>query len=512
MKKIRLNITDFKTIIDNNYYYVDKSLLIKDVLNEKVVFYIRPKGFGKSLNMSMLYYFFSINESNNSYLFEQLKISQDKKAKLHQNKYPVIALSFKDLTANNFNDMIIGYQNILKTWLKNNIANYKKEATLYNLTTENISIIDLSNSLSTISQYLKDYYHQNVIILIDDYDTPLYFSSFNHYNDKAEQFINNLIKHTTNNKAIFKAIFTGRTTLKYEYCYIYNYQNNTIFTPSKNICFGFNEEEIKNLLQAYQLISKLPDIKKYFGGYYFSNQLLYHPAWVITYLNNPKNYEINIIENDFWINDLLTTKSFLIETELNKLLSNRTITKKVNQNISFSNLTFHNNIYSYFIFNGLLTLDGSVNNYLTIQHLKLPNLTTKMQCLNIYYHWYQNYIISKREKFLYALFNHETNTIQEIFIKIMNISFVPHVYNIDYYQGLLELLLGPLMQKSSSQPTFVVYNRQTKYELKLASIYLTICNARDKFFNLINNDVINNTNNLNYELLVYQNNCFFKEK
>ena len=87
MKKIRLNITDFKTIIDNDYYYVDKSLLIKDVLNEKVVFYIRPKGFGKSLNMSMLYYFFSINESNNSYLFEQLKISQDKKAKLHQNKY-----------------------------------------------------------------------------------------------------------------------------------------------------------------------------------------------------------------------------------------------------------------------------------------------------------------------------------------------------------------------------------------------------------------------------------------
>ena len=480
MKKIRLNITDFKTIIDNDYYYVDKSLLIKDVLNEKVVFYIRPKGFGKSLNMSMLYYFFSINESNNSYLFEQLKISQDKKAKLHQNKYPVIALSFKDLTANNFDDMIIGYQNILKTWLKNNIPNYKKEATLYNLTTENISIIDLSNSLSTISQYLKDYYHQNVIILIDDYDTPLYFSSFNHYNDKAEQFINNLIKHITNNKAIFKAIFTGRTTLKYEYCYIYNYQNNTIFTPSKNIYFGFNEEEIKNLLQAYQLISKLPDIKKYFGGYY--------------------------------INDLLTTKSFLIETELNKLLSNRTITKKVNQNISFSNLTFHNNIYSYFIFNGLLTLDGSVNNYLTIQHLKLPNLTTKMQCLNIYYHWYQNYIISKREKFLYALFNHETNTIQEIFIKIMNISFVPHVYNIDYYQGLLELLLGPLMQKSSSQPTFVVYNRQTKYELKLASIYLTICNARDKFFNLINNDVINDANNLNYELLVYQNNCFFKEK
>ena len=76
----------------------------------------------------------------------------------------------------------------------------------------------------------------------------------------------------------------------------------------------------------------------------------------------------------------------------------------------------------------------------------------------------------------------------------------------------MELLLGPLMQKSSSQPTFVVYNRQTKYELKLASIYLTICNARDKFFNLINNDVINDANNLNYELLVYQNNCFFKEK
>lgn len=509
MKKRKPNITDFKTFIDNNYYYVDKSLLIKDLLNKKVVFYIRPSGFGKSLNMSMLYYFFSINESDNHYLFKHLKISQDKNARLHQNKYPVIALSFKDLTANNFNDLIINYQNILKTWLKNNVTNYKKEPLLYNLTTEKISINDLTNSLSTISQYLKNYYHQNIIILIDDYDKPLYFSSFNQYRDKTEQFINRLITHTINDKVIFKAIFTGRTTLKYEQ---YNCHNNTIFTPSKHIYFGFNEEEMKNLLQAYQLISKLADIKKYFGGYYFSNQSLYHPAWVMTYLENPQNYEISIIENDFWINDFLTSKSFLIETELNKLLSNKTITKKINQNISFSNLTFHNNIYSYFIFNGLLTLDGSVNNYLTIHHLKFPNLTTKMQCLKIYYHWYQNYIISKREKFVYALFNHETNTIQEIFIKIMNISFVPHAYNINYYQGLLELLLGPLIQKSSSQPAFVVYNRQRKYELKLASICLTICNARDKFFNLINNDIISDTNNLNYQLFVYQNNCFFKEK
>lgn len=504
-------MTDFKTFIDNDCYYVDKSLLINDLGDKKAVFYLRPNGFGKSLNMSMLYYFFAINESANRYLFKPLKISQDKNACLHQNKYPVIALSFTDLAANNFNELIINYQKLLKTWLTKNIPNYHHETTLFQLTSDQITISELSASLTAISQYLKNYYHQNVIVLIDDYDTPLYFSSFKQYRDKAEHFITSLIRAIINDKTISQAIFSGRTTLKTLQnngnCF-----NNTIFTLSNHSYFGFNEEEMINLLQAYQLISKLAAIKKYFGGYYFSNQVLYHPAWVMTFLKNPQNAEISVGEDDFFSKTFLTSKSFLIATELNKLFSDKTITKKINHNISFSNLSFHNNIYSYFVFNGLLTLDGSVNPCLTIHHLKLPNLTTKRQCLTIYYHWYQNYLISKRSQFILALFNHEINTIQDIFIKIMNISFVPHVYNINYYQGLLELLLGPLMQKSSSHPTFVVYNRQGRYELKLATLYLTICTARDKFFKLSHRDFIDKENNFNYELLLYQNNCFCKEK
>lgn len=121
MKRVPIGVEDFKELISNDYYYVDKSELIKDIINEKVVLYTRPRRFGKTLNMSMLYYFFSIKQKDNSYLFKNLKIERNIEAKKHQNKYPTIFITLKDLKRNNFNDQIEKFATLISDIVDNNI-------------------------------------------------------------------------------------------------------------------------------------------------------------------------------------------------------------------------------------------------------------------------------------------------------------------------------------------------------------------------------------------------------
>ncbi|WP_296875559.1 AAA family ATPase [Thomasclavelia sp.] len=508
MKKLGIEIEDFKTMIDDNYYYVDKTMWIKEVLQQKITFLCRPNGFGKTLNLSMLYYFFSIKQKQNNYLFNHLKIYEDRKAMNHQNIYPVISLSFKKLSGNNFDDLVKAYKQLLQNWLDHNLPDYN---TLLNFVTSNDELLTV---LNTICDYLKNIYHQKVVILIDDYDTPLYYSSINDFDITMEAFINQLIEQITKIENLFVAVFTGQTTLKIEYCQKINLINNTVFTTTPTIYFGFNQDEVTNLLQTYQLIHQINDIEQYFGGYYFNDQFIYHPLWLLKGIYNILNndsIEINFKLDDNWINQYLTNYSPLIKTELNKLLSNHTIIKKVNKKLSYFDLTSLNNIYSYFIYTGFLTDDNSVNHYLALQHLKIPNLTAKQFYINMLTNWQVNYIIKNRDKLITALLNYQTNTAQEIINTIMHFSISPLHYSEKYYQDILALLLGPLIQKIDNQNTFSIQNWQTKHILKTISIHLTICNYRDKFFELTKKKICkNNYQALSYELLVYQNNCFLR--
>ena len=160
MKRISTGIENFKELLDNNYYYVDKTSLIEDVLSDKVMLYTRPRRFGKTLNLSMLYYFFSNKEKENSYLFEGLNISKDKEILKHQNQYPVIFLTLKDMNNNNFQSQIYIFANI--------IANIVDKYSDIQNSDINININELHMSLKDISSILFNYYHQKVIILIDE--------------------------------------------------------------------------------------------------------------------------------------------------------------------------------------------------------------------------------------------------------------------------------------------------------------------------------------------------------
>ena len=177
MKLIPTGIESFKTIIDKNAYYVDKTNLIGDVLNEQVVLYTRPRRFGKTLNMSMLYYFFSIKEKENAYLFDGLNISKNKEALKHQNKYPTIFISLKEMKVSSMDDQLLKFSSIIarlldqfEDILDNDIFNEREKILLNKYHMNTASKNELSESLLNISICLEKYYHQKVIILIDEYD------------------------------------------------------------------------------------------------------------------------------------------------------------------------------------------------------------------------------------------------------------------------------------------------------------------------------------------------------
>ena len=217
MKLIPTGIENFKTMIDKNAYYVDKTNLIADILNEQVVLYTRPRRFGKTLNMSMLYYFFSIKEKENAYLFNDLYISKNKEALEHQNKYPTIFISLKEMKNLTFDAQISSFSSIIYELLEKNLeilsASQLTDATkkkLNSLHDETTSIEDLKFSLRIISNALYTYYHQKVIILIDEYDVPLQSAYQNNYYDEMVDFLRSVFSSALKtNDALEKGVMTG---------------------------------------------------------------------------------------------------------------------------------------------------------------------------------------------------------------------------------------------------------------------------------------------------------------
>ena len=180
MKIVPTGIENFKTMIDKDAYYIDKTNLISEVLKEQVVLYTRPRRFGKTLNMSMLYYFFSNKEKENAYLYNNLNISKNKEALKHQNQYPVIFISLKEMKMSKIEEQIKSFSSIIYELLEGNLelltSNKLTNSTkkkLNDLHEETASKEELRTSLRLISQSMYKHYHQKVIILIDEYDVPL---------------------------------------------------------------------------------------------------------------------------------------------------------------------------------------------------------------------------------------------------------------------------------------------------------------------------------------------------
>ena len=382
MKLLPTGIENFKTMIDKSAYYVDKTNFIEDVLNEQVVSYTRPRRFGKTLNMSMLYYFFSIKEKENAYLFDGLNISKNKDALKHQNKYPTIFISLKEMKNLTFDAQISSFSNVIYELLEKNLeilsSDQLSDTTkdiLYKLHNRSSSIEDLKISLRVITNALYTYYQQKVIVLIDEYDVPLQAAYQNNYYEEMVEFLRSVFSSALKtNDALEKGVMTGCLRISKESIFT-GLNNFTAYSVLNNISsesFGFTESEVKKLLKDYNLSEKMDEVKKWYDGYQFGNKEIYNPWSTLMYVKNitqdvsfkPISFWANTSGNDLVVKYIQNGEKKL-RKEFDLLMNGQSLIKYIKPEFTYREMDNINNIYSFLLLTGYLKVikDRGENQY-----------------------------------------------------------------------------------------------------------------------------------------------------
>lgn len=456
MKSISTGIENFKELLDNDYYYVDKTQIINDVLKEKVVLYTRPRRFGKTLNMSMLYYFFSNKEKDNAYLFNELKINSYPKALKHQNKYPVIFMSLKDMKALTFDNLLKTFSTFIYELIDKN-----KEL----LTSENLSdvdkdklhkyyqgtddLVELQNSLKFMSQCLEKHYHQKVIILIDEYDVPLQSAYLNNYYNEMTNFIGNVFSSALKtNDALQKGIMTGCLRIVKESIFtgLNNFTVRSIFDLKSANYFGFNQDEIDQLLDDYGLMSYQAKMKKWYDGYLFGKSEIYNPWSTLMYIDKildgedtPESFWANTSGNDI-VKDYIVKSNNKLRDEFDILVCGGSLVKEIIPELTYREMDSIDNIYSFLLFTGYLKVVNKkmMNTY----ELMIPNHEIKMIYQETFQEWAKEVKINKSQKLIEALLDKDEDKANEIlnYILLQAMSFYDSQES--FYHGFMMGLMN----------------------------------------------------------------------
>lgn len=388
MKLLPTGIENFKMMIDKSAYYVDKTNFIEDVLNEQVVLYTRPRRFGKTLNMSMLYYFFSIKEKENSYLFDGLNISKNKNALKVQNKYPTIFISLKEMKSLTFDAQISSFSNVIYELLDKNLeilsSDQLSDTTkdiLNKLHNRSSCVEDLKISLRVITNALYTYYQQKVIVLIDEYDVPLQAAYQNNYYEEMVEFLRSVFSSALKtNDALEKGVMTGCLRISKESIFT-GLNNFTAYSVLNNISsesFGFTESEVKQLLKDYNLSEKMDEVKEWYDGYQFGNKEIYNPWSTLMYVKNitqdvsfkPISFWANTSGNDLVVKYIQNGDKKL-RKEFDLLMNGQSLIKYIKPELTYREMDNINNIYSFLLLTGYLKVikDRGENQY----ELVIPN-------------------------------------------------------------------------------------------------------------------------------------------
>ena len=466
MKLIPTGIENFKELIDKDYYYVDKTNLIVNIINEKVVLYTRPRRFGKTLNMSMLYYFFSIKEKKNSYLFNHLNISKNIDALKHQNKYPTIFISLKDMKVPSMENQLLNFSSIIARLLDQfeDILDYDifndREKTLLNKYHMGIaSKNELAESLLNISICLEKYYHQKVIILIDEYDVPLQSAYQNNYYDEMVDFLRSVFSSALKtNDALEKGIMTGCLRISKESIFtgLNNFTSYSILNNIGNEYFGFNENEVKQLLEDYQLSSYMDEVKEWYDGYLFGNTEIYNPWSTLMYVKNkiqdqsfkPVSFWANTSGNDLVVNYIQNGSDELHE-EFEQLIQGKSLEKYIKPELTYREMDHINNIYSFLLLTGYLRVieDLGENKY----KLVIPNKEVYEIYKQSFMSYFEDYTFVRKEDFYQCLVREDVDQANEILGDILSRSISYFDNQESFYHGFLVGLFSGKKIKSNRE-------------------------------------------------------------
>ncbi len=388
MKKIPIGVDDFKKLIENNALYIDKTKFIIELLDDaaEVKLFTRPRRFGKTLNMSTLKYFFDIKNANeNRRLFNGLDIEKSVYIS-EQGKYPVIFISMKGIKTKDWEHCLYDLKGLIgdlynefeyirevlneselntfnKIWLKEDIAEYK-------------------NALKILTTYLYKYYKKEVILLIDEYDTPLITSYKYGYYDEALPFFKVFYGEALKTNPYLKmGIMTG--IIRVIKAGIFSDLNNlsvySILNDFYSNFFGFTQNEVENTLKYFNIENEISEIKSWYDGYKFGNSNVYNPWSILKFLQLKKliPYWIDTSDN-FLINQILkNVNSDTMET-LQKLFSGESVEENINGNSDLSVLLGDEEVWELLLFSGYLTIDEKIGeDYENVYTLRLPNREVK---------------------------------------------------------------------------------------------------------------------------------------
>ena len=453
-RPLPIGISDFKTVIEENYYYADKTDMIGDILDDRamVTLFTRPRRFGKTLNMSMMKYFFGIeNTEENKKLFDGLSISNKEYMK-EQGQYPVIFISFRNIEEENWEDCYFEIKNIISrtynefeflrgTLNQSELAEFdsiwlKKEKA------------DWKGSLKNLTRYLYKYYdRKKVVVLIDEYDTPIIQSYQEKYYKKLisffKRFYGDVMK---DNEYLQFGIMTGILRIAKEGIFsgLNNLKVNTIFSEKYSEYYGLTEEEVLEAVKYYDMEYEMQDIRKWYDGYQFGKSEVYNPWSIINFLNERelKAYWIGVSGNSM-INDLLSKGDRHIVENLEKLFNEEIIYKVVRD---YTEYKFDSSdIWELFLYSGYLTIAGEKQG--EEYPLRLPNKEIQSFFRKIFIEKF----IGNYDKFLHIIRNLKDGKIEE------------------FAEGLEEEIL-------SSLSYFDTGRDEKYYKIFLIGIFITLSN------------------------------------
>ncbi len=402
---IVLGTSNFKDIRENNLLYIDKTILIKHILDApaKVLLLPRPRRFGKTLNLSTLHYFFEKSEEDYGQLFDGLTIRQDEVFQQHQGKYPVISMTFKDVKGLNWENVYHGLCNVIGEEIERHkeiLQDDEKGSQRLQALLEGTSPQrDYEESLRLLSAQLDQHYGEKVIILIDEYDAPILSGYSNGYYQEIISFMRNFLSGgLKDNQHLFKGVLTGILRVAKESIFsgLNNLAVHTLLDEEFNACFGFTEEEVAALLEVHGLHDYRDVVSSWYNGYLFGGRVVYNPWSALNFIasksKEPKLYWVNTGSPEL-IETLVTKGGKELRSELGQLMDGLVIEKPIEENIVMSDVEARDDLlWSFLLFTGYLKPVRHVS-FETYQ-LAIPNQEVLMLYRRFVRSWFSKTIES----------------------------------------------------------------------------------------------------------------------
>ena len=465
IRPLPIGIEDFKRLIDDEYYFVDKTLMIKELIESytTIGLFTRPRRFGKTLNMSMIQYFFERTNESNAYLFDGLKISEYPECMKYQGQYPVISVSLKSMKQGTFEEAFDVFKDIIRAEILRHKSILLNNPTIEKTDLEKLTRFielkadksDYNTSIGFISALLASAYNKKVIILIDEYDVPLenaFHQGF--YNDMVNLIRSVFESALKTNPSLDRAFLTGCLRVSRESIFtgLNNLDIFTIISPMFTDSFGFTPDEITDILKYYNLEDKADEIKEWYDGYLFGDTQIYNPWSTINHIKNLtanpnypcKPYWSNTSSNEI-VKRLIEESNDRTKNTIEELINRTPVKAQIFEDVTYGTIDINSEyIWSFLLFTGYLkVISYEIIGDETYYEMVIPNTEIKSIYKNTIRAWFTKKLnADSRTDILEAILNADAEKLEDLLCTWMSNTISCFDEQENYYHGFVAGLVS----------------------------------------------------------------------